>query len=238
MQTPSFATAAFGRERLAGGVVLARHRHAGGYAAVVVDGAYEEAGDEGRRRVRAGQVLVHRAFEAHLDSVARHGAEVLNLPLPEGRHLPVSFAVADVDLLVRVAEREGVAVAAELLQPAGAAAAASDWPDLLAAALRAAPSLRLDAWAAEHRLAPATLSRGFRAAYGVSPARYRAEARARCAFEALLQGRLPMAQLAAETGFADQAHFCRAIRQLTGAPPGAWQHVKSVQDAARAATLE
>jgi AraC-like DNA-binding protein len=47
-----------------------------------------------------------------------------------------------------------------------------------------------------------------------------------------------MAQLAAETGFADQAHFCRAIRQLTGAPPSAWQQVKSVQDAARAAALE
>ena len=36
---------------------LPRHRHAEGYVAVVIAGGYEEAGDTGRRRVSAGDVV-------------------------------------------------------------------------------------------------------------------------------------------------------------------------------------
>ena len=33
----------------------------------------------------------------------------------------------------------------------------------------------------------------------------------------------PLAEIAAETGFADQPHMTRAITALTGAPPRAWR---------------
>jgi AraC-like DNA-binding protein len=39
---------------------------------------------------------------------------------------------------------------------------------------------------------------------------------------------MPLAQLAVETGFADQAHMTRALTMLTGVPPGALR-AKSVQ---------
>ncbi|MGH9823856.1 MAG: helix-turn-helix domain-containing protein, partial [Blastocatellia bacterium] len=32
-----------------------------------------------------------------------------------------------------------------------------------------------------------------------------------------------LSTVAAETGFADQAHMCRWIRRITGATPGAWR---------------
>lgn len=59
-------------------------------------------------------------------------------------------------------------------------------------------------------LARATLSRGFAAAYGVTPARYRADVR--------LVGPEPLVQLALALGYADQAHFSRAVR-ATGMTP-------------------
>ena len=82
---------------------------------------------------------------------------------------------------------------------------------------------RLDAWAARHGLAPASVSRGFGRTFGVTPAAFRLEARARLAFERIVSGAQPLADVAQATGFADQAHMSRAVRALTGAPPAAWR---------------
>jgi AraC-like DNA-binding protein len=38
-----------------------------------------------------------------------------------------------------------------------------------------------------------------------------------------LAGRRPLADIAAETGFADQPHMTRAITALTGVSPRAWR---------------
>ena len=56
----------YGRQRRRGLTVLSRHRHEASYAALVISGGYEEAGDRGRQRARAGDVVIHGAFEAHL----------------------------------------------------------------------------------------------------------------------------------------------------------------------------
>src|SRR5689334_25076675 len=63
---------------------LRRHVHRRGYAALVLSGGYEEAGDFGRFRVEPGQVVLHDAFEGHLDRFPASGAVILNLPLPSG----------------------------------------------------------------------------------------------------------------------------------------------------------
>ncbi len=90
-----------------------------------------------------------------------------------------------------------------------------------------ASDVRLAEWAATTGLAPATVSRGFRAAFGVPPARYRAEARARRAFAALSSGDDPLVEIALACGFADQAHFSRAIVALTGFAPTAWRRTSN-----------
>ncbi|MCY1009479.1 hypothetical protein OV079_28725 [Nannocystis pusilla] len=160
---------------------LERHRHGIGYAAVVVAGGYVEAGDSGRFRLGAGAVVFHRAFEAHADQFGAAGAEVLNLPLPiDAPDVPVAV-LRDLDAVVRTAERDRLA-ASSLLSASCVAATdgPEDWQDLLAAALREDPSLRLTQWAEAAGLTLEAVARGFKRAYGVSPKRYRADARAPC----------------------------------------------------------
>ena len=95
--------------------VLGRHSHENPYAALVLSGAYEEAGDQGRFHVEAGDVVLHDRFEAHLDRVSSLGAVVLNLRLPAPNLFTPGIAkIVDIDLLVRTAE-VSEAEAAELL---------------------------------------------------------------------------------------------------------------------------
>ena len=207
--------------RHAGRDRLARHRHRDGYVAVVLAGGYVEAGEGGRRRVAAGHVIVHHAWSAHRDEFAGQGATVLNLPLPAGLAEQVG-TIADPDAVARLAERDPTAAAAMVGDTLCAAdASIGDWPDRLAAVLAGDPDVALAAWARRAGIAPASVSRGFTAAYGVSPKRYRLEQRTRGALLALPRWRGTLAALAADAGFADQAHFTRSATALTGRAPNA-----------------
>jgi AraC-like DNA-binding protein len=202
-----------------GGSKIARHHHSGAYAAIVLRGNYVEAGDSGRFRAAPGDVLLHRRFDGHCDAIGTTGVEILNLaldgvpPVPFGR-------VRDADQIVRSAARGPTAAVEEFWrQFESAAAIESDWPDLLAAALRRDEVPRLDQWADEHGLHPASLSRGFRKVYGVSPQRFRLEHRASQAARRACRSGDPLGMLAAESGFADQAHMTRAIAGLFANTP-------------------
>lgn len=220
----------YGRAHCARGG-LPRHRHPFGYICIVVRGRFVEAGDAGRFRVAAGDILVHRPFEAHLDLFDASGADVLNLPLPARAADAPRYAVADLDQVVRLAERDPREAAEGAAEAWQVREGEEDWPDLLARDIRSDTALSIGGWAERHGLAAATVSRGFAAAYGAPPARYRAEVRARRAWEAVASGAQPLAALAQDSGFADQAHMTRAVVQLTGAPPRRWRpQVKSVQD--------
>ena len=202
---------------------MPRHRHAEAYAAVVLSGAYEECGNAGRFRADPGDVLIHAPFDAHLDRIGPGGAQVLNLALPS---LPLAGKgrIADPDAVARLAALSPARAAEELLrqwQPV--AEPADDWPDRLARSLRRDPNIRLDDWAAAHNLAPETLSRGFARVFGISPSAYRLESRAARAYSAIAGSLRPLVEIALATGFADQAHMTRAVRRLTGLPPGRWR---------------
>ena len=211
-------------QRLAANARMARHRHAAPYAALVLAGDYEEAGDAGRRRVSVGDVVLHAAFEAHLDRTGRRGATVLNLPL-DITTLPCRFGrLEDVDAVARAAERDVTTAAGLLLALTRVAAVGpGDWPDRLARTLIHTPDFRLDDWASRHGLTAEAVSRGFRRVFGVSPSRYRLEARARRAWRELGTPGETLAGIAAAAGFADQSHMTRAVTALTGRPPGAWR---------------
>jgi AraC-like DNA-binding protein len=129
-----------------------------------------------------------------------------------------------VDAIARLSERDALAVA-ELVgeQLVERVMPEEDWPDLLAKAMLADPNLRLDRWADAHGLSAETLSRGFGRVFATTPAAFRAEARARKAFVRIMETMAPLAEIAAETGFADQAHMTRAIKALTGVPPRLWR---------------
>ena len=222
---------------------MPRHRHDHGYVALVLGGGYVEAGDRGRLRVEAGQAVFHGAHESHRNEFFGIGARVLNLPLP-GLGLPgtgsgakdarreaaadvlgaapgeVLGHVDDADAIARLAERDPVQ-AADLLRRSfrPSTSRLEDWPDLLAAALAVDPALGIAEWADAMGIAPQSISRGFRLAYGVSPKRYRLELRVLQALRRLPGWRGSLAALAAEAGFADQAHFTRAVVAMTGRTP-------------------
>jgi AraC-like DNA-binding protein len=215
----------FGRQRLTTRTGVQRHRHEESYLALVIDGGYEESGDRGRHHVAAGDVVMHGGFEAHLNRYDRSRSQVLNIALPtwmEPEHAVMQ--ISDPDTAVRLAERDPREAAAFLfyaMKPRRMRLA--DWPDELAAALTVDPNMRLQDWARLRGLADATVSRGFRKVFGISPSAYRAQVRGRQAWRRVVEGAHSLASIAFDSGFSDQAHMTRTIRALTGRPPGQWR---------------
>lgn len=204
---------------------LRRHSHYEAYAALVLSGGYEEAGDQGRFWVEAGDVILHDRFESHLDRFSGSGAVVLNLPLNPGHSFTSGAAkVADPDLIVRTAERSCAKAADLLLLTIQERRSRRDgWPDELAAALIQDPSLLLSRWAQEQGLAPWAVSRGFARVFDASPEAFRARVRARRAWKLIQATPDPLARIALDLGFVDQSHMTRDVKQITGMTPRAWR---------------
>lgn len=219
-----FRSIHFGVETVSTGLVLPRHRHAAGYATVVLAGSVEEASFAGRFSAGPGDVLLHGDFDSHADWVnGRHPLTILRLPwrdnLMEGR-----FRIRDPDALVRLAEHDPIEamrqLRANLIQ---FSIDDSHWTNRLAHALRVQTCTRLDNWADSECLAPETVSRGFHRAFGVTPKVFRIESRARRAWNLLLHSTSTLTEIAHQLGFADQAHLSRTVGALTGAPPSYWR---------------
>jgi AraC-like DNA-binding protein len=166
---------------------LGHHTHRETYAAILLSGGYEEAGDYGRFQVQAGDVILHERFEAHLDRFPASGAFVLNLRLPMDRSFLQDVAsVADADSIARAVERSPTEAADLLLSVIATRPSRNiDWPDELAAALIQNPSLNLSVWSDSKGLAPWTVSRGFAQVFGISPSAFRVRTRARHAWKAI-----------------------------------------------------
>lgn len=200
----------------------------------MLEGRYVERGSSGRYNVEAGQIVAHGMFESHDNEVVRTNTRVLNLSFHPTANLPPVFRVEDVDELIAAARSNSPEVT-KLLRPIGAVQPCQeDWPDELARVLRTRP-VRISDWADEVGLAAATVTRGFSAAFGTTPSSYRLEALAIRAIGNIVSSSEPFAQIAADCGFADQAHLCRTIKELTGQKPGYWR-IKSIQDAHRSSS--
>jgi hypothetical protein len=68
-ETESLAITPSGNERWHSRAYIPRHRHARAYAAVVLEGSYEESGSRGRFRVRPGDVVLHEFVQDRPDLV-------------------------------------------------------------------------------------------------------------------------------------------------------------------------
>lgn len=80
--------------------------------------------------------------------------------------------------------------------------------------------LDIETIAREVALSPPHFKRVFREVEGVSPWVYVTERRVRRA-EELIREERPLSEIAFETGFADQSHFTRVFKRVTGRTPGA-----------------
>jgi AraC-like DNA-binding protein len=202
-----------------------RHIHAVPYASIVLSGGYEEAGDHGRFRVSAGDVIFHERFEAHLDRFSKGETVVLNLNLGTDCKMPPGLArIRDVDGLVRIAEKDQNEALNFLVTSATRCdAGAFDWEDELCRALRGDGSVQLTEWAQRNGLSPWTVSRGFREVFAVTPESFRARSRARRAWRRICDTQGSLAKIALEVGFTDQSHMTQGIKQLTGITPAKWR---------------
>jgi len=81
--------------------------------------------------------------------------------------------------------------------------------------------LDLPSLAAQCGLSYETFRRRFTREVGSSPGRYRDERRIEAAVDLLASTRLPHRVIASTLGFADEYHFSKRFRALTGAPPRA-----------------
>lgn len=216
------------RHRLAPHALIPRHRHAEPYAALVLRGGYEEAGECGRFRVGTGDVLIHAAFSSHLDRTHRC-AEVLNLPLPLlWAARSDRWCVHDPDAIARTAERDLQAATEMLLASlVPGAPALDDAPDELARTLASRDATAIASWSRGSGVTRQTTWRWFHDLYGVAPTRFRVEARARRAWRRVMQSTAPLSVIASDEGYADQAHMTRDLRAFTGHTPGHWRDIRS-----------
>jgi AraC-like DNA-binding protein len=87
--------------------------------------------------------------------------------------------------------------------------------------LNVEPATTLASLAQQLGVSPRHLSRLFARHVGMTLSKYRNALRTRTALEAIAAGAPSLARLAAELGFADQAHLTRTVHRLTGRPPSA-----------------
>jgi AraC-like DNA-binding protein len=220
--------------------VLRTHRHDGAYAALVIDGSHVEASADGPIDCVPGTLVLHPRWHAHGNRFGRLGAKVVNLDLD-------GDLAGDALRVLHVHDgKEALAVFTR----------APHRLNELIASCNAAPTPTLQPWQhaflreLEHGdcdiaslakaagISLAHASRTFVASHGMPPQLLRRELRCRRALR-LLTGGMPLADIAATSGFADQAHLTRTLRAATGAPPSRLrQQIKSVQDAARATALQ
>jgi AraC-like DNA-binding protein len=160
----------------------------------------------------------------------------LTLPpelIEDGPHVELRFTRPDVDLAQRLLVRapgddevefvdRAVAIADMLLDSrapraaaarAAAAAARRRVVEVAREAIAHDSTLDLVALARAAAVSPHHLSRTFRAETGETVSRYRNRIRVRLALERLAEGEDRLARLAAELGFADQAHLSRVVRE-------------------------
>ena len=201
------------------GRMFERHHHLRAYAAILISGSCHEAGDRGRYTASPGDVFVHRAFDGHGDRVGRAGATFINIPLD--RPVDAAFGqVTDLDALIRAFEHsfaEGCERFYAHFEPADRQG--GDWPDMLAHQLAKRSVGSIADWSDVHGLNPASVSRGFRLAYGISPKRFRLEQMAALAARTVCSSDSPLCRVAAEVGFADQAHMTRSLAALFEVTP-------------------
>ena len=216
-----------GFERLPADFSLPRHQHVEAYATVLLRGAYEQVSYAGRLRLEVGDVLIQPTFDCHASTIVSKGLDLIRLPW---RHEPGFGGIyrgCDIDTLHRVAAADAfeatTLLKAEVAQRTVERPLLDRWADALARALAAQPTLRVADWAEHEGLTRERTSRGFAAAYGVSPVQFRSEVRARTAWMRIVESGEPLAKIAADHGFADQAHMCRAVKALTGGSPSQWR---------------
>jgi AraC family transcriptional regulator len=226
------------------GARMAAHAHPSAYLCLVRRGGFRERWRAGAAEHRAGDVIFRPAQDEHENVFRREGARCFNVAvsarLMEGlvprstREVLGSRRVWKVlsQLYREVTRRDASPLVAEgLLCQALGEAFQRDAPGgrLWLERVRDEIDARFDrplsvsTLAAEVGVHPAHLSRAFHRRFGTPVLAYIREARVRAAGDLLLRSSLPLADIAASVGFADQSHLTRVFKRSTGFTPARYR---------------
>lgn len=88
-------------------------------------------------------------------------------------------------------------------------------------------SLRVSDLAERAGVHPVHLARVFRRRHGCTLSEYRRRLRVERAREQLERSARDLSDIALSSGFADQSHFTRCFKEITGLPPGRYRRLVS-----------
>jgi len=238
---------------------MAPHVDGRARVSLLVAGAVEEDAADGPRLAGPGSVVVKPADAVHANRFGPAGARIVTLE-PDAALLeefagPASgfsayrwrhgASAALTQVVVRAVhsgcDRQAAAVRgclAGLMAFVGAGGAGGAQPPRWLDAARrtlhehAAGPPAVSVLAGAARVHPVYFARAFRRWYHCSVGEYVRRVRVLNAAEMLAHGERPLAHIALETGFVDQAHFGHAFRRETGTTPGAYRRrqVANLQD--------
>ena len=213
----------------------AAHAHDYMSLSFVARGGLEESVGGVRRTAAAGDVIVKPAGVVHEDVYGPGGTKMFTIVLDEeiGPYRWL-FGGAPAALFTRaiVECRDGAPiedlafdlVAAVLECGSNASAFQSARSKSGASALQVAEhDVPVAALAREVAMHPVSLARAFRREHGMSITCYRRRARVRRATTLLTTSAMPLAEVALESGFTDQSHFCRIFKTEMGVTPSAFR---------------
>jgi len=239
------------RSRYPSGARLQSHAHRHPFISFVIAGAYTETCERRENPCPPGTLGFHPAREEHSDHFGRQEAVVLGIEIgaaapDDAAHLGSRFLNEgpEVRLAWRIArefQRRCPAsdlvvecLVTELVGGSGGRRNTRGTPRWLATAVelagdRFADRLRLTEVAAEAGVHPVHLARQFRSRLGCTYGEYVRRIRLARALERLRRGSPSIAEVAAETGFADQSHLTRWMTSTLGITPAAYrrQHTRA-----------
>lgn len=210
------------------------HRHSAPYLALVLEGGYEECSVDGVWRCEPGDLVVHPALHLHLNRFSPRRSRVFNIVLAaRPRAGTFSYGVLrprdpDSVRLLHPMEDQGIA---EILAGAARAVPVAPYSALsrMAERLTSDPRTRIGDVANHPAVTREHASRTFRRHFGFPPSVFRSEQRFRGALRLLADLATPLATVALDAGYADQAHLTRDFKARTGASPGVFRRSLGLQ---------
>jgi AraC family transcriptional regulator len=232
------------------GTVVPSHAHAHPYFCYVSSGGFEELGEAGSYVASRGTLVFHPAAETHSDEFGDAGGRCFNIEVGGDVDLvrdPGVVRGAGVRYAAELYREMRAWDAASALVAEGLTSALIARVDYDASrdALRAEPTSRrtrgdiaraverlradpcnppsLAQLAAESGLSALSFARAFRRQFGCGVGAYVRAERVEMAKRALAESSSAVSTIAAELGFADQAHLTRVFRDATGWTPAAFR---------------
>lgn len=222
------------------------HEHELGYVTVVLDGYYAEDNAEGFVELPAFTTIFNPSGVVHSALIGRRGTQfftiefqsdlqkIIDVHLPDypvvdpvrgamlwpGLRMFSAFKTQTVDPLILESHLMELLGAVSDFRPVGRSAPLwfSRLKDQLHSEFR--ENIRIGDLAAEAGVHPIHLARVFRRHEKQTPGEYVQKLRIRAACQLLSDPEASLACVAAECGFADQSHFTRTFRKITGTTPG------------------